>query len=83
MKTEYWTSDRIMRLIIGVTLSILLILLLRYLSDVLLPFFVACLIAYMLQPIVDFNHRLLHCKGRALPSILTLVEIGLVITGIA
>ncbi len=82
MKTVYWTSDRIMRLIIGVTISILLILLLRYLSDVLLPFFVACLIAYMLQPIVDFNHRLLHCKGRALPSILTLVEIGLVITGI-
>lgn len=82
MKATYWTPDRIMQLIIGVILTVLTILLLRYLSDVLLPFFAACLIAYMLQPVVDFNRRLLHCKGLTLPSVLTLIEILLVIIGV-
>lgn len=82
MKANYWTSDRIMHLIIGVTLGVLLIMLLRYLSDVLLPFFVACLIAYLLQPLVDLNRRMLHCKGLTLPAITTLLEIMLVIVGI-
>lgn len=36
-----------MHLIIGVAAGVLLILLVRYLSRVLLPFFVACFIAYL------------------------------------
>ena len=36
----YWTSDRIMRLIIGLVLTAGIIWLLGYLSEVLLPFFV-------------------------------------------
>ena len=34
---NYWTSDRIMHLIIGLALTAMLILLIRYLSKVLLP----------------------------------------------
>lgn len=68
-----------MRLIIGIVIAGILIWLIRYLSDVLLPFFVACLIAYLLQPVVGFNQRLLHTKKRMLPSIFTMIEILLII----
>lgn len=78
-KPRFWTADRIMQLIIGTAITVLLILLVRYLSGVLLPFFVACFIAYLLQPLVRINQRLLHCKGRALPSIVTLVDIIIII----
>ena len=71
----FWTTDRIMRLILGVAASAVLILLMRYLSKVLLPFFVACFIAYLLQPLVTLNSRLLRTKSRALPSVLTLLDI--------
>lgn len=75
----YWNTDRIVRLVIGVVISVALIWLIRYLSDVLLPFFVACLIAYLLQPVAEFNRRLIHARGRVLSSIMTVVEITAVI----
>lgn len=64
-----------MRLIIGVAIAAALIWLIRYLSDVLLPFFVASLFAYLLQPIVEFNRRMLHTRGRILASIMTVLEV--------
>lgn len=77
--TKYWTTDRIMHLVIGLALTTLLVLLVRYLSDVLLPFFVACFIAYLLQPLVELNRKWLHLKGRVIPSVLTLLDISVVI----
>ncbi len=71
----YWNLDKIMKLIIGITITIAVILLIRYLSDVLLPFFAACFIAYLLQPLVELNRRMTHEKGRALSSILSLIEV--------
>ncbi|MDE7409580.1 MAG: AI-2E family transporter [Muribaculaceae bacterium] len=79
---HYWNIDRIMKLIIGLAITAVLIWLIRYLSDVLLPFFVACFIAYMLQPLVDFNRKLIHEKGRAVSSILTVLEVLAVVVGI-
>lgn len=78
----YWNIDRIMHLIIGLALGALIIWLLRYLRDALLPFFVACLIAYLLQPVVEFNRRWTHEKGRTISSILTLLEVVGVISGL-
>lgn len=78
----YWNIDRIMRLIIGIVIAVLLILLVRVLSDVLLPFFVACFVAYLLQPVVEFNRRVLHTKGRAIASIVTLLEALAVISAL-
>lgn len=75
----YWNIDRIMRLIIGIVIAGVIIWLIRYLSDVLLPFFVACLIAYLLQPVVNFNQRVLRTQKRILPSILTVLELAIVI----
>lgn len=79
VRERYWTVDRIMRLLIGVVLAAGLVLLLRYLSGVLLPFVAACFIAYLLQPVVDFNRRLTHAKGRVLPSVLTILDATVVI----
>ena len=79
----YWTADRIMRLIIGLAIGGSLIWLLGYLSDVLLPFFAACFIAYLLQPLVDLNRRLIRSKGRVLASIMTVVEVLVIVVGIS
>lgn len=79
---NWWTRDRIMKLIIGCAISVVIVLLINYLRNVLLPFFVACLISYLLNPLVLINKRLMHTKRRILPVLLTLVEVGAVITGI-
>ena len=80
--TIYWNADRIMKLIIALSLTVAIILLVNYLSDVLLPFFVACFIAYMLQPLVELNRRWTHEKGRVISSLLALIEVAIVIGGI-
>ena len=79
---KYWTTDRIMHLIIGIAIAGVVVYLLRYLSTVLMPFFAACLLAYMLQPVVRLNQRLTHTKGLAIASILTVVELVGIITGV-
>ena len=79
---HYWNIDRIMKLIIGLAIAAVLVMLIGYLSDVLLPFFAACFIAYMLQPLVDLNRRLIHEKGRTIGSIMSLVEVLAVVAGI-
>lgn len=76
---RYWTADRIMKLLIGVAIATALVLLIRYLSNVLLPFFAACFIAYLLQPVVDFNRRLVRIGGRTLPAVLTILDVTVVI----
>lgn len=81
-QTMFWNIDRIMKLIIGLAIAVVLVLLLNYLRDALLPFFGACFMAYMLQPLVELNRRLTHEKGRAMASILTVVEVLAVISGI-
>lgn len=79
---NYWTTDRIMRLIIGLAIAAGVIYALNYLSDALLPFFAACFIAYLLQPLVEYNRRLLRAKGRTLPSLMALIEVGSIIFGV-
>ncbi len=59
-----FTFDRVVRIFFGALVFGALLGLMYYLSDVLLPFGVAVIIAYMLEPIVQFNRRLLHLKGR-------------------
>ena len=78
----YWTSDRIMKLIIGIVLTGVVIWSLDYLSAVLLPFFVACFVAYMLQPLVNLNRKWIWHGSRILAVIATLLEVAAVIAGV-
>lgn len=75
----YWNIDRIMKLIIGIVIAAVLVWLVRYLSDVLLPFFVACFVAYLLQPVEAFNRRITRTRRRVLSSVMTVVELTAVI----
>ena len=67
------TFDKFIRWAL-VALAILTIgFIIKSLSDVLLPFFIAWLIAYLLYPIVKFVQYKLHVPGRALSIIITLI----------
>ncbi len=78
-KTYYWDIDRIMWLILGLGIAVGLIWLCIYLRDALLPFIVACALAYLMNPLVGLNMKLLHLKGRIIASVLTVTEVTIVI----
>lgn len=69
-----YTFDRVVRLIIGCAIFAFIIWLLNLLKDVLLPFCVACLIAYLFEPFVQYNRRLLKLKGRMVAIAVTIFE---------
>lgn len=60
---------------------VFLVWLVNLLKDVLLPFCVACLIAYIFEPFVQYNRKLLKLKGRIVAIFVTLFEV-LVFIGI-
>lgn len=76
--SSFWeqpfTFDRVIRILITLLLFFGLILLINALRSVLLPFLVAWLIAYILEPFVQYNRRLLRVRNRILPIFVTLFE---------
>jgi len=81
MERRPYTFDRVVRIVFSICGILVIIYLLEILKGVLLPFLVACLIAYMLEPIVKWNMRLTHLRSRFIPVILTLLE-TCVLTGV-
>lgn len=69
-----YTFDRVVRLVITIVVIGALLWLVNRLKDVLLPFLVACLIAYLFEPFVQYNRQLLHLKGRIVAIFVTLFE---------
>ena len=80
-KTPY-TFDKVVRMFIGLTIIVLIFLLFKKLSSVLTPFFIGWLIAYLLNPIVNFFQFKLKFKSRILSIITTLILFFGSITGI-
>lgn len=78
-RTPY-TFDRVVRIFFSVCGLLAALYLLFVLRGVLLPFMVAMLLAYMLEPIVLWNRRWTHCRKRFLPVMLTLLEVILVLS---
>ncbi len=74
-----FTFDRVVRIIITLSIIIGLIWLIGYLSDVLLPFFVAVILAYMMNPFVNWLQRFV--KSRIAAVLLSLVIIISVFVG--
>ena len=70
-----YTFDRVVRMIITALVALVVIWLVYRLRGVLLPFCVAVLIAYLLEPFVQFNRRLLKLKGRLIAIFVTLFEV--------
>ena len=69
-----YTFDRVVRIVFAVVILAAAVWLVNVLKNVLLPFLVACLIAYMFEPFVQHNRRLLHLKGRLVAVLVTLFE---------
>ncbi len=69
-----YTFDRVVRILFTVATLIAVVFLLDSLKGVLLPFLVACVIAYMLEPIVHWNMRWTRSTTRFVPVALTLLE---------
>lgn len=69
-----YTFDRVVRMLIGCAIFVFALWLINLLKDVLLPFCVSCLIAYLFEPFVQFNRSLLHLKGRIIAIFVTLFE---------
>lgn len=79
--SQHWTTDRIMRLIITIAFVVMMVCLMNYLSNVLLPFVVACFVAYLMEPLVRWNMRWTRVSGRAVGAVLSLLEVSAVIAG--
>ena len=76
------TFDMFMRCALTALLVITIIFITKSLSNVLLPFVIAWLLAYLLYPIVKFVQYKLHVPTRALSIIITLLFVFGIITGI-
>ena len=76
------TFDRFVRWMLGGLLAGAILLLINYLSNVLLPFVVAWLFAYLLYPIVKFVQYRMHVPGRVLSIIVTLLFVLILVSGV-
>lgn len=76
------TFDRFIRWTIVAAIIMAVILMVNYLSGVLLPFFLAWLLAYLMYPMVKFIETRLKVKYRALSIFITMVTVILVLCGV-
>lgn len=79
MERKKITFDSFIRVVICGAIAIGTLMLLKRLSAVLLPFFIAWLAAYLIYPLVAFFQYKLHCKYRIISifcALLTLLLIG-------
>lgn len=73
-ETTPYTFDRVVRMVLSAAALVAVFLLLRYLSDVLLPFAVAVVLAYLLNPLVALFERRTRRRG---------VAVGVTLFGLA
>ena len=78
-----FTFDRVVRMLITLAVVIASVWLINELRSVLLPFLVAWLVAYMLEPFVQYNRRLLGVRNRWLPILMTLFECVLIVVAVS
>lgn len=78
-----YTFDRVVRMILTLAAVLGAVWLIGILKSVLLPFLVAWLIAYILEPLVQYNKKLLRVKKRWLPILMTLFETVLILSAIS
>lgn len=69
------TFDSFIRFIFGAAVVIGILVLINHLSGVLLPFFIACLVAYLVYPLVKFFQYKLRLKNRVLAIFCALLSI--------
>lgn len=78
-----FTFDRVVRIVFGVLIFVGIFYLIALLKNALLPFLIAWLFAYMVQPIVKFFEVKLRLRSRILAIVATLLSISAVIAILA
>jgi predicted PurR-regulated permease PerM len=78
-----YTFDRVVRMLIGLTVLIILGLLVNKLKTVLLPFAIGWLLAYLLHPVILFFQYKLRVRNRVLSILCTVLLLSLITFGIA
>lgn len=81
MTHKPYTLDRVVRLLIGLSISAVLYFLVLRLSHVLLPFLIGWLLAYLLHPLVLFFQHKLKFKSRVVSIVATLLLFVVVLFG--
>ncbi len=76
------TFDRFIRITGIILLTAAILLLMNYLSKVLLPFFIAWFLAYLLYPLVKFVQFKMHVPTRALSIVVSMVFVIAVLGGV-
>lgn len=82
MASRPYTFDRVVRILFTLAIIAAGVWLINYLKDVLLPFCVACLIAYFLEPVVQWNRALLKFRKRGPAVFVTLFEVTFLVVGV-
>ncbi len=80
MERRPYTFDRVMRILFGIASVVGVFYLIYLLRGALLPFLVAWIIAYLLNPLVEYNRRVFKLKGRAVAISLALAEVVVTIS---
>lgn len=80
--TRKWDIDRITRAVISLGVIGILYLLIRRLSGVLLPFLISLLIAYLLNPLVDFLQHKCRLRFRIIAVVVAILLTTGVIVGL-
>jgi len=75
-----YTFDKVIRMIIGALVIAGLVLLVRHLSNVLIPFFIAVLLAYLIDPLVCFVQKRMRVKHRGVSVLIALLFLTSMIT---
>lgn len=78
-----FTFDRVMRIVFGFLIFFGIVYLITLLKNALLPFLIAWLFAYMVQPIVKFFEVRLRLKSRILAIMATLFSLGAIVAVLA
>lgn len=82
MLEEKITLDKLVRWILCGLIILAVFYITNSMSEVLLPFFIACLLAYLLYPLVRLTEKYLHIRIRALSILFVLILLIGIITGI-
>ena len=82
MEHKKITFDSFIRSVMAIIIVVGIVMLLNRLSSVLLPFFLAWLISYILFPLVKFFQYRCHLKFRIVGILCAFLTVGLVLTGL-
>ncbi len=78
-----YTFDKVVKLVIGLTITVCILLLINYLSSVLIPFVLGWLLAYLMNPLVDVIQNKLRVRNRLASIFAALTAIFCILIGVA